>query len=84
MDLFDRVTGGGAPSFALLRREGPGRDRVYAGQVADVDSLPTCRFRGVRGPATLALVPYRQWPTGVRVVDDGRRCAPYKSMSLKF
>lgn len=72
--LLAAVTAGTDPGpFALVRREGADHLDLYTGSVRVVERLADIPLpTGAAGPATLALVPYRQvTERGFDCVDDG-------------
>jgi 2-amino-4-deoxychorismate synthase len=68
--------------FALLRREGAAHIEVFTGDVTSADQLADIPLPpGRPGPATLALVPYRQiTERGFACVDDG---APLECLAIR-
>lgn len=72
--LLAAVTAGTDPGpFALIRREGADHLDLYTGSVRVVERLSDIPVpTGATGPATLALVPYRQViERGFDCIDDG-------------
>ncbi|WP_341716624.1 anthranilate synthase family protein [Micromonospora sp. FIMYZ51] len=73
-DLLATLATGADPGpFALVRREGADHLELFTGSVHVVDRLADIPLpTGAPGPATLALVPYRQVAErGFACVDDG-------------
>ncbi|GIJ80251.1 phenazine biosynthesis protein phzE [Micromonospora phaseoli] len=73
-DLLAALAAGADPGpFALLRREGADHLDLFTGAVQTVDRLADIPLpTAASGPATLALVPYRQVAErGFACVDDG-------------
>ena len=90
-DLLATVARGADPGpFALLRRDGRDRLDVLVGPVTTVDRLADIPLPdpAPAGPATLAVVPYRQIAErGFACVDDGSpleclRVSAYQTVSL--
>ncbi len=73
-ELLDALAAGAEPGpFALVRRDGADHLDLFTGPVHTVDQLADLPLpAGAPGPATLALVPYRQVAErGFACVDDG-------------
>ncbi|BCB78414.1 hypothetical protein Pflav_048240 [Phytohabitans flavus] len=73
MDLLTLLDPAQPRPFALLRREGAAHIEIFTGDLTSVDRLADIPLpAGHQGPATLALVPYRQiTERGFACVDDG-------------
>ncbi|MBQ1026151.1 anthranilate synthase family protein [Micromonospora sp. C95] len=72
-DLLTALAAGLDPGpFALLRRDGTEHLDLFTGTVTTVERLADIPLPAAAGPATLALVPYRQVAErGFACVDDG-------------
>jgi phenazine biosynthesis protein phzE len=81
-DLLAALAAGSDPGpFALIRREGADQVELFTGPVGTVDRLADIPLPAGSGPATLALVPFRQIAErGFDCVDDG---APLECLTIE-